>query len=159
MIRYFAMVGLLFVSKTNGGVENRQIRIPLTLPSPSLGARVQKVYLSPQGRGRGEGRRLRELRPDDHARARAPGEGRHVGEHLGRALGESHGEYPGDQLRRAPRTCFLHALEGALAQERLVIAFLEEIQEPEVELLVHPEVAGSTWLVGEAARGEDGDAL
>src|SRR5215470_608128 len=79
MTRYFAMVGLLFVSKTNGGVENRQIRIPLTLPSPSLGARVQKVFLSHQGRGRGEGRRLRELRPDDHARARAPGEGRHVG--------------------------------------------------------------------------------
>src|SRR5215468_8738497 len=37
MIRYFAMVGLLFVSKTNGGLGNRQVGVttgPLTLPAP-----------------------------------------------------------------------------------------------------------------------------
>src|SRR5215469_16766596 len=86
MIRYFAMVGLLFVSKTNGGLGNRQVGVitgPLTLPAP-----------------RGERRALRELGPDDHACARAPREGRHVGEHLGRPLGEGHGQHPRDQLRR-----------------------------------------------------------
>src|SRR5882724_7180119 len=46
--------------------------LPLTLPSPPLGARDQWW--------------LGEVGPDDHAGARAPGESGHVGEHLGRAL-------------------------------------------------------------------------
>src|SRR5262249_7463179 len=137
-----------FRLKDDRGHEESTGRRDYGTPSP---------YPLPQGeRGVGE---LRELRPDDHTRARAPGEGRHVGEHLGRALGEGHGKHPGHQLRCAPPACFLHSLERAVAKEPLVIALLEEIQEPEVELLVHPEVTRSTWLVGEAARGEDGDAL
>src|SRR5215831_2664920 len=139
--RYFAMVGLLFVSKTNGGVENRQVE--------TVASRPPHPALSPRGEGVDS---LGELGPDHHARARAPREGRHVGEHIGRSPGESHGQHPCDQLRRAARASLLHTLERAFAQERLVIALLEEIQEPEIELLVHPEVARSTRFVGEAAR-------
>src|SRR6516165_1700800 len=42
MIRYFAMVGLLFVSKTNGGLGNRQVGVTTGPPHPAR---------SPGGRG------------------------------------------------------------------------------------------------------------
>src|SRR5213593_3655778 len=116
---------------------------PLTLPSP------------PWGRGD----RLGEVGPDDHAGARAPGESGHVGEHLGGALGEGHGKDPRDQLRGATGARLFHALERALAEESLVVSLLQEIEEPEIELLVHPEVTRAAGLVRESSRGEDGNAL
>src|SRR5688572_16469688 len=88
----------------------------------------------------------REAVPDDHAGARAPGDRGHVGEDVGGTDGEGEDEDPGEEFGGAPRAGLLHALERALAQERRVVAALEEIEEPEIELLVHPEVAGAARL-------------
>src|SRR5882672_6215877 len=72
--------------------------------------------------------------PDDHAGAGAPGDGGHVGEHFGGARGECEGDDPREELRRAARAGRLHPLQRALAQQGLVVALLQEIEEPEVEL-------------------------
>src|SRR5262245_54103986 len=88
-----------------------------------------------------------ELTPRDHAGARAPGDGRHVGEHVRGPGGEGEDEDPREQLRGTAGARRLHALERTLAQQGGVIAPLEELEEPEVELLVHPEVARPAGLV------------
>src|SRR5262249_14864362 len=46
MTRYFAMVGLLFVSKTNGGMKNRQGGVITGPPHPTLSPRGRGVWAS-----------------------------------------------------------------------------------------------------------------
>ena len=59
-------------------------------------------------------------------------------------------------LDRQPPPC---ALSDALAEQRRVVAAREEIEEPPVELLVHPEVARPAGLVREPAGGDHRHAL
>src|SRR5207245_8634690 len=98
-----------------------------------------------------------ELAPRHHAGAGAPRDRGHVGEDVGWAAGHRENEEPGEELRGAARARLLHALERALGEQRLVVAFREQVEEPPVELLVHPEVARTPRLVRAHARLDHGD--
>src|SRR5262249_57665284 len=91
----------------------------------------------------------RHLVPDDHTGPGWHRRRRHVGEHVSRSAGEGHHEDPGEELRRAAGAGLLHSFERALAEQRRMVATFEQVEEPAIELLVDPEVAGPTGLVRE----------